>query len=48
MPGHDVLPAAARRAAAILQKPISSATLLSSLRPVVARKKSQKEQLTRG
>jgi DNA-binding NtrC family response regulator len=48
MSGHDVLPVAARRAAAILQKPISPATLLSSLSPVVARKKSQKEQLTRG
>jgi DNA-binding response OmpR family regulator len=48
MSGHEVLPVAARRAAAILQKPISPATLLSSLRPVVARKKSQKEQLTRG
>jgi DNA-binding response OmpR family regulator len=48
MSGHEELPVAARRAAAILQKPISPATLLSSLRPVVARKKSQKEQLTRG
>jgi DNA-binding response OmpR family regulator len=45
MSGHDVLPVAARRAAAILQKPFSSATLLNSLRPVVARKK---EQLSHG
>jgi DNA-binding response OmpR family regulator len=41
--GYVVLPETARRAAAILQKPFSMATLLSSLRPVVARKKSQKE-----
>jgi DNA-binding NtrC family response regulator len=44
--GYEVLPVATR-AAAILQKPISAATLLTSLRPVVARKESQKEQLTR-
>jgi hypothetical protein len=42
-----VLPVATR-AAAILRKPISLTTLLSSLRPVVACKKLQKEQLIRG
>jgi DNA-binding response OmpR family regulator len=41
MSGHDVLPAAAQRAAAILHKPLSLATLLSSLRPVVARKEQR-------
>jgi DNA-binding NtrC family response regulator len=46
--GYEVLPVATRCAAAILQKPISLATLLSSLHPVVARKKSQKEQLAHG
>jgi DNA-binding NtrC family response regulator len=46
--GYAVLPVAARRAAAILQKPISAATLHSSLHPVVARKESQKEQSTLG
>jgi DNA-binding response OmpR family regulator len=40
MSGHDVLPIAPRRAAAILQKPFSAATLLNSLRPVVAHKES--------
>jgi DNA-binding response OmpR family regulator len=36
--GYAVLPVVPRRAAAILQKPISEAALLGSLRPVVARK----------
>jgi DNA-binding response OmpR family regulator len=48
MSAHDLLPVAARRAAAILQKPFSLAALLNSLRLVVVRKESQKEQLTHG
>jgi CheY-like chemotaxis protein len=36
--GYAVLPIVPRHAAAILQKPISEAQLLGSLRPVVARK----------
>jgi CheY-like chemotaxis protein len=36
--GYSVLPVVPRHAAAILQKPISEAQLLGSLRPVVARK----------
>ncbi len=36
--GYAVLPVVPRHAAAILQKPISEAQLLGSLRPVVARK----------
>lgn len=36
--GYAVLPVVPRHAAAILQKPISEAQLLDSLRPVVARK----------
>jgi CheY-like chemotaxis protein len=36
--GYAVLPVVPRHAAAILQKPISEAALLGSLRPVVARK----------
>ena len=36
--GYAVLPVVPRHAAAILQKPISEAALIGSLRPVVARK----------
>jgi len=36
--GYAVLPVVPRHAAAILQKPISEAALIASLRPVVARK----------
>jgi DNA-binding response OmpR family regulator len=36
--GHAILPVMPRHAAAILQKPISEAQLLASLRPVLARK----------
>jgi CheY-like chemotaxis protein len=36
--GYAVLPVVPRNAAAILQKPISEAALIGSLRPVVARK----------
>jgi DNA-binding response OmpR family regulator len=36
--GYPVLPVALRHAAAILQKPLSEAQLLGSLRPVLARK----------
>jgi len=36
--GYAVLPVVPRQAAAILQKPISEAALLGSLRPVVVRK----------
>jgi len=39
--GYAVLPVAPKNAAAILQKPISEARLLDSLRPVLARKAMQ-------